>query len=156
MKQELIALHKHWVTADAIKQLILRSVPIADPVARLPNEFQVLANVQSQALRLCTFYALIYVVIEGYKQISNKHQCLDLLLARNDHVDALRRFRNGIFHFQEDPLSEKLTVYLESPDSEKWIQDVYEAFQDFFEENLPVRETIKHLKLYDKTTPKTK
>lgn len=149
MNDKIIALHKHWVTADAIKQFMLKTAPIAEPVARLPKaEFQDLAQMQSQTLRMCTFYALIYVVIEGYRDLEKSHAVLDILLAKTDYVDALRRFRNAVFHFQEDPLSAKLLEFLNKKDRELWIEQIYEAFQDLFEEELPVKETLQHLEHY--------
>lgn len=144
----LIALHKHWVAADSIQQFMLKEIPISDPVARLPAEFQQAAQAHSKILRLYTFYALLYVVVEGYQNLSLRDDALDRLLKKTHHVEALRRFRNAIFHYQEDPRHPNLTKFMIAKDSDKWIRAVYDAFQEFFEENLSVKETIEHLKEY--------
>ncbi len=63
-----------------------------------------------------------------------------------DFIDALRLFRNATFHYQKEPIPEKALKFLETTDSEKWIQDLHIAFRQFFEQQLPILETIEKLK----------
>lgn len=52
---KLVALHKHWLTADSVKQFMLVEVPLTDNVAALPSELVKLAQAFSASLRLCVF-----------------------------------------------------------------------------------------------------
>ena len=62
---KLIALHKHWLAADAVKQFLFASIPVDDKNT-LPEDLVEVAQAWSAMLRLEVFYALMYVVIEGY------------------------------------------------------------------------------------------
>ncbi|WP_206742338.1 hypothetical protein [Vibrio parahaemolyticus] len=63
-----------------------------------------------------------------------------------DFVDALRLFRNATFHYQKAPIPEKAMKFLETENSENWIQDLHVAFRQYFEKQLPIRETMEKLK----------
>ncbi len=67
---------------------------------------------------------------------------IDRLLSQADHVERLRRFRNAIFHYQEDPISEKLMAFLLADNSENWIHELNRAFKKFFERELPLAEWL--------------
>ena len=143
--KKLVALHKHWCTADSIKQFI--SAPIPEPKEptaepQLPVAVLQLAQQHSMFMRLSVWYALLYVVIEGYRDLEQKDSAIEELLAQSEKVDALRRFRNATFHYQEDPFSEKLLGFLEAKESEVWIRQLNSAFKSFFERALPIKELL--------------
>jgi hypothetical protein len=85
---------------------------------------------------------LLYVVIEGYQEIRLSGVDIDKLLAQTDYVERLRRFRNSVLHYQEDPLSEKHMAFLLAEGSEKWILDLNRAFKAYFERELPIEEWL--------------
>lgn len=143
---KFIALHNHWITATGAKRFMLASAPIDEPFSRLPDEYRKLAQTNAQLLRLCAFYALMRVVIEGYADSGLHDECLDKLLVNTDYIESLQRCRNAVFHYQKDPLSPKLLGFLKAPESDIWIKNVYDAFEEFFEEKLPVPETLEYLK----------
>lgn len=45
---------------------------------------------------------LLYVVVEGYRELKLKDSAVDSLLADSQRIEVLRRCRNGMFHFQKD------------------------------------------------------
>ena len=94
---------------------------------------------------MSVFYALEYVVIEGYKELKLTDKKIDELLQQENMVDYLRLFRNATFHYQSDPFSEKLIKFLETPESERWIKQIHSAFDVFFTEALGLKEVIKNL-----------
>jgi|GEM_PF-6445794 len=65
--EKLVALHKHWINADAIKQIVMTK--IGGNTSKLPDEIAQLAEIHSSFARLSILYGLIYVVIEGYKEL---------------------------------------------------------------------------------------
>jgi hypothetical protein len=87
----------------------------------------------------------MYVVVEGYGELGYHDAGVDGLLAQSDYLDSLRRFRNAVFHFQGEPISPKLTAFLDSVGSEQWTQDLYRALKAFFEAQLPIKEFIDRL-----------
>ena len=80
---------------------MLAPVPSSDAV---PERLAKLGQFFSVALRLGVFYSLLYVVVEGYKELGCNDDTVDALLAQNHYVDGPGRFRNATFHFQEHPI----------------------------------------------------
>jgi hypothetical protein len=145
MKPELIALHKHWCTADAVKQFISADIP-ANGNEEYPEWFISLGNAASKFHRLSVWYSLIYVVVEGFRELKLTHPEVDSLLNNEEYVECLRLFRNATFHYQKDPLTEKALKFLEAKDSEKWIKNLSKALESFFLEVLPINDHIKAIK----------
>jgi hypothetical protein len=141
----LVALHRHFLAADAVKQFLLVDMPVDAKTSRLRDDILELAQLWSRALRLQVFYALIYVVVEGYVELGGRDSSVDPLLAQSHFVEAFRRFRNATFHFQEDPFSSKLLEFMEAEDSEKWAHDLFAALKSFFEKQLSIKEYLESL-----------
>ena len=141
---KLKSLHKHWIKADAVKQVVMTK--IGGSTGR-PDEFFEVAEMYSSFARLSVLYALIYVVIEGYKELKCADQKIDSLLEKEDFVDALRMFRNATFHYQKKAITEKELKFLELKESEAWIKDLHKAFRLYFEKVLPIREMIDKLNI---------
>ena len=102
-----------------------------------PEALRIFVDFHSVFLAMQAWYALLYVVIEGYQELDSEDARIDVLLANEDYVDALRRFRNSVFHFQKEPLNEKLLGFISVPESENWIRDLNTAFQEYFEAIFP-------------------
>lgn len=140
--EKLISLHKHWLNADAVKEVVATGIG-GDHC--LPEGLAEFAELHSSFARLSVLYGLIYVVIEGYKELKCTNPKADELLSQEDFVDALRLFRNSTFHFQKDPIPEKAMKFLELPESENWIRALHLAFKNFFEAELPIKEIMDKL-----------
>jgi hypothetical protein len=146
---EFIALHKHWCIADAVRVVIGASImkpeQEAEAIKRYGQEFTLLGENASMVARLSVWYALLYVVIEGYRDLKQEFEPLDALLKQEEYVNLLRLFRNATFHYQEDPLSEKIIGFLDKKDSEHWIRELNKQFKEFFLKILPINETLQNL-----------
>lgn len=91
---------------------------------------------------LATWWSMVYVLVEGYKEVETTHPKIDSLLEQVEKVDALRRFRNGMFHFQSEPIHDKLMTFAEIPGVEKWVDDLQSAFEEYTEALFPNRERM--------------
>ncbi|WP_282110066.1 hypothetical protein [Shewanella algicola] len=140
--EELISLHKHWLNADAVKEVVATKI---GGDHSLPDGLAEFAELHSSFARLSVFYGLIYVVIEGYRELKCANPKVDELLSQEDFVDALRLFRNSTFHYQKNPIPEKVLKFLEFPESENWIRALHLAFKRFFEAVLPIQEMMDKL-----------
>jgi hypothetical protein len=143
---KFIALHNHWISAVGAKQFLQASAPLENPFSRLEPELLKLAQRNAELLRLCNFYALMYVVIEGYQKADIKDETLDRLLSNSEQVELLKLCRHSVFHYHKNPLSSQLLGFLRAPNSGPWIRAVYDAFEELFEEKLPVKETFEYLR----------
>jgi hypothetical protein len=93
-------------------------------------------------MRLQVFYALMFVVVEGYNELGGHYPEVDRLLEQSEFVNAFRGFRNAVFHLQEEPVSPKLTAFLAAEGSEQWTHELYRALKAFFEAQTPIKEFI--------------
>ncbi|WP_434633137.1 hypothetical protein [Vibrio sp. SCSIO 43086] len=143
MNSSMVALHSHWLNADAVNVVINANLPVDDSYS---SELKSLSQLHSSFRRISVFYSLLYVVVEGYRELDITDERVDSLLEQYDFVDALRLFRNATFHYQKAPIPEKAMKFLETENSENWIQDLHVAFRQYFEKQLPIRETMEKLK----------
>jgi len=102
----------------------------------VPKALADVAVQMSVFMAIGVWYSLLQVVVEGYKELDYQDNRIDGLLSQEEYVDALRRFRNATFHYQEDPISPKLLEFLTATESERWINQLNVAFRSFFEEKL--------------------
>jgi hypothetical protein len=61
------------------------------------------------------FYAALWVAIEGWRECPLSDETVDELLtdaAFEENVQLLRRFRNGVYHYQPDLINERLLAFL--------------------------------------------
>ncbi|WP_286804257.1 MULTISPECIES: hypothetical protein [unclassified Marinimicrobium] len=140
--KELVALHKHWCTADSVKVVVGPPVATGLPDG-CPEELVAQAEMHSAFLRIATWYSLLYVVVEGYRELKIEDSQIDELLSNDQMVNGLRRFRNAIFHYQDDPLGPKLMTFLEMAESEVWAGRLHRAFKSYFERALRIKEIIE-------------
>lgn len=142
---ELAALYKHWCIADSIKQFITAEVAVPE-AAQLPEDFVQAAQLHSSFMRLSVWYALLRVVVEGYQELKLSDKEVDEYLQKTAYVTALRRFRNAIFHYQDDPFSDKLMDFLQLQDATDWARGLNKALEACLQKLLPIEEAVERLK----------
>jgi len=103
---KLVALHRYWINANLLKIYFERSL------ADCGNEglSKVTESPTARAFPLTDlwilmgyWYASLYIVVEGYWVLSLSDPAIDALLEEN-HIERLRRFRNGMFHYQRQEI----------------------------------------------------
>jgi hypothetical protein len=139
----LISLHKHWCVADSVNYNLRRSLSApAGKTHGMADEFAAMGASHSAFLTLSVYYSLLYVVVEGYREIGIEDKGIDTVLSNGEYVESLRRFRNATFHFQKEPISAKMMEFLEQKDSEHWIRDLKRALREFFEKSLDLKSVV--------------
>jgi hypothetical protein len=75
---------------------------LADPLDKAMRGGDPMAFMVSKAgLKMCFWYGTLFVVVEGWKESRLSDPEVDRLLS-SPKTELLRRFRNGMFHFQTD------------------------------------------------------
>lgn len=118
----LVALQKHWHTMDAVGRFE------ADPP--LDGKLRVGSNQplsQSTFMRTSVWLGLLYVVVEGYRELRLQDHRVDYFLSFSDRVEELRRFRNCIFHYQSDPDDARLGAFLNREACLGWAHELSRA-----------------------------
>ena len=78
------------------------------------------------------WFAALYVLIEGWKKLGLNDIKIDTLL-KSEYCDLLRRYRNGVFHYQEDYFDRRFKeFYDEGDDIADWVNEVHEEFSRYF------------------------
>lgn len=146
---KLAALHRHWIIADSVRVVLQQKTVTPEQEEQAIKQFGVeyvaFGEHASMVCRMQVWYSLLYVVVEGYRELGQEYQPLEEVLAKAEYVDLLRRFRNATFHFQADPLNDKLIDFLDKQDSEIWIRDLNKQLEAFFMQALPLKETAEKL-----------
>jgi hypothetical protein len=82
---------------------------------------------------LSYWYAGLYVVCEGWQELKpSDHEIEDLL--NSPHLDVLKRFRNGVYHYQADYFDKRLLdAFTLGSDFDEWIESLTHAFGKYFD-----------------------
>lgn len=84
-------------------------------------------------LYMSYWYAGLYVVIEGWRELKLQDTVIDDLLSRGDYVDLLRRYRNGVFHYQKDYFDSRFAeVWFQNKDFVTWVRELNRQFGRYF------------------------
>jgi hypothetical protein len=87
-------------------------------------------NLWGYFARMSHFYATEYVVIEGWREAKFSDSVINEVLNRwPDLLDLLRRYRNGVFHYQPQLVEPRFTELLK--ESENAIPLVYYLHSEF-------------------------
>ena len=123
----VVSLHRYWIYSNRLRVLFkgaLKQTPM-DEMQGVPVEVAVISLLLSDlGIFMAYWYGSLYVVVEGYRELRLNDPEIDILL-QSPNVDHLRLFRNGMFHFQQEPLSPKLFGIMNSPDSVAWLQRLH-------------------------------
>lgn len=139
---KLEALYLHWVNhIDSRKYATDFAIDAKKSDSEVVKEMQL--NLFFN--RLVISHALLYVVIEGYKDLKLRDDNIDNLLAEEVYVDKLCRLRNALFHYQKDIRPAKLMEFIELEGSAEWIKKLDKSFENFFIENVNIVNMVKEI-----------
>jgi hypothetical protein len=78
------------------------------------------------------WYGGLFVVVEGWRELGLADEQIDALLA-SPNVELLRRYRNGIFHFQRKYFDERfLQLLRDGEDVVTWVRELNRQFGRWF------------------------
>jgi hypothetical protein len=87
-------------------------------------------------LYMSYWYGGLYVVVEGWKELGLTDAAVDRLL-QSPNVDLLRRYRNGVFHFQRQYNDQRFMEFItQGTNVVLWVRDLNEQLGRYFLESL--------------------
>lgn len=126
---KVFSLHRYFIWCAEMREHYLQ---VGQQVSPTPSFFENEKAVQA-FMYLSYWYAGLYVVSEGWQELKLSDHEIDALL-QSPHLDFLRRFRNGIYHFQEDYFDKKFMDALgRGEDFDKWAESLTFAFARYFD-----------------------
>ena len=93
-KIQLFVLHRYFIWSDRMRVHFDNALRNKEKLDH--GSFQI-----ETFLYMSYWYGGLYVLIEGWKELKLSDQKVNSLI-ESPNVDLLRRYRNGIFHFQKD------------------------------------------------------
>ncbi|MEA1981327.1 MAG: hypothetical protein U9N54_10175 [candidate division Zixibacteria bacterium] len=84
------------------------------------------------------WYGSLYVVIEGWEKLELNDAMIDKLLIEHENlIELLKRYRNGVFHFQTKLLDNRFIDFWKAKDnSYLWARLLHEEFIRYFSDYL--------------------
>jgi len=83
------------------------------------------------------WHAGLFVVVEGWRELNFHDPEIDQLLD-SPNVDLLRRYRNGVFHFQREYFDNRFFDFASGSDNATWIRLLNDNLSRFFLSNLSI------------------
>ena len=127
---ELIALHRYYIWANRLREHFDSAVSALPPSARAEAVF-----VDDRGLFLSFWYAALFVAIEGWQELELADPDIDALLS-SPNVDLLRRFRNGVYHYERNYNDPRFLDLLQAQDVVPWVRRLNLAFGRYFLQQL--------------------
>jgi hypothetical protein len=81
------------------------------------------------------WYGSLYVVVEGFQNLHLNDPTIGALV-QSPNANALRRCRNGVFHFRPSYLSARSLKLISAPDFVGWVRELMTAFRDYFDREI--------------------
>jgi hypothetical protein len=92
---KIFSLHRYFMWAVAMREHYQETGQRLSPT---PSFFE--SEAANEAfMYLSYWYAGLYVVCEGWQELKLSNPEIDALLS-SPHLEILKRFRNGVYHFQ--------------------------------------------------------
>ncbi len=128
---EIITLHRYFIWADRMRvhfdEILKRaeSKPVAVELPKTENGIDTF-------LYMSLWYGTFYVLIEGWQELKLTDPKIDSLL-KSPNVELLRRYRNGVFHFQKEYYDKRfMELMSEGQDIANWIRNLRDEFSRWF------------------------
>jgi hypothetical protein len=131
---EILTLHRYFIWQNAMRAHFLQRLK---EVAEGAHEGRAGHPDIELFLYMSYWYAGLYVVVEGWRELGLQDEEIDLLL-ESSNVDLLRRYRNGVFHFQRTYYDNRfLELMGEGEDVVEWVHGLANAFGRYFLSVIP-------------------
>lgn len=126
--ETIITLHRYYIWANKMRDHF-------DLLINTKNQIEEYRYEIEAVMYMSLWYACLYVVIEGWQELRLSDDVVNKLL-ESEYVQKLKRYRNGVFHFQK----EYKDIRFEELDKEKgaveWIRKLNSELGRFFLQEL--------------------
>lgn len=91
-------------------------------------------NASRAFMYLSYWLAGLYVVCEGWQELKLSDPEIDALL-KSPHLEALKRYRHGVYHYQADYFDERfMKALVLGKNFDDWVDSLTRAFVSYFDE----------------------
>jgi hypothetical protein len=135
MFDAFVALHRYYIWANRFREMFETALSIKGEITEedWPRLFY-----EDIGQLMSYWYSALYVVVEGYQKLKYSDEKVDEML-QSENEDLLRRYRNGVFHFQKKYFDERCIDFIEGPGTAGWARKLNAELGRFFLEKLEER-----------------
>lgn len=131
MDSKVFTLHRYFIWANAMRtqlDLIFKNMNQSGTEEITKD----LPEMISIFMYMSMWYGMLYVVVEGWRELGLSDPVIDELLA-SPNVDFLRKYRNSAFHYQPEYLNAKQSEFLKSEFKPvEWVRKLNSEFGRYF------------------------
>lgn len=128
--EKLLALHRYYIWANRLREHFDSAVFTHTASARPEAVFT-----DDRGLFLSHWYAALFVIVEGWQEFDLSDPEIDALLS-SPNVDLLRRFRNGVCHYQRNYADPRFLDLVQAQGVVPWVRQLNLAFGRYFLQKL--------------------
>lgn len=127
---ELLALHRYYIWANRLREHFDNAIAMAPTSVRPEQIF-----FDDRGLFLSHWYAALYVVVEGWQELQLTDPEINPLLT-SANLDLLRRFRNGVCHYQRNYSDPRFLDLAQAQGVVPWVRQLNSSLGRYFLEKL--------------------
>jgi hypothetical protein len=128
--EKLLALHRYYIWANRLREHFDSAVSTLTASTRPEAVF-----IDDRGLFLSHWYAALFVVVEGWQEVQLSDPEINTLLS-SPNVDLLRRFRNGVCHYQRNYNDPRFLDLVQAQGVVPWVRQLNLAFGRYFLQKL--------------------
>jgi hypothetical protein len=128
--EKVLALHRYYIWANRLRQHFDSAVSNQASTERSDEFF-----VNDCGIFLSHWYAALFVVVEGWQEIQLSDPKIDTLLS-SSNIELLRRFRNGVCHYQKNYHDPRFLDLWQAQDIVPWVKQLNYEFGRYFLQRL--------------------
>jgi len=123
-------LHKYFIWANRMRthfdEALSFSVNNKIDTKAKNKKFEIEAD-----MYMSLWYGLLYVVIEGWRELKLHDEKIDLLIS-DKNTELLRKYRNGAFHFNKIDNNTRFQKFFEEQSTVQWTRGLNKEFSRWF------------------------
>ncbi len=129
---QFLSLHRYYIYSNRLKEYFDFTVTNYKCDEEAPLQAAMRFTISDPMMFMFYWYASLYVVIEGWQELCLSDPEIDALLA-SPNVQLLKRFRNGLFHYQKNYGDNRFTELLRpGEDVVPWVRDLHGKIGAYF------------------------
>lgn len=139
-----MSLHRYWIYSNRMREYFEAAL------TESPQNFTNLAKETDpvkatvaaatfaigSGIFMSYWYGSLYVVIEGWRQLQLTDPKIDLLLL-SSNVRFLKKYRDGVFHFQRNYFDDRFLGFIKAGHSVEWVRTIHSELGEYFRREIP-------------------
>ena len=140
----IFSLHRYWIYSNRMREYfeaaLTASQQDSTSLAKETDPTKAIVEAAKFSIGpgifMSYWYGSLYVVIEGWKQLQLTDPKIDPLLL-SPNVRLLKKYRDGVFHFQRNYFDDRFGNFMKAGDSVEWIRTIHSELGEYFRREVP-------------------